>query len=61
MGENVKVVFKEDLDRIDEKVRSIRLCLEQLEEEARECGCEFSALLIRAAAMSFTCKNGNLE
>ena len=39
---------------LNEKIRAISLCLHQLEQECKGYGFNFSALLIRASALSFS-------
>ena len=39
---------------LDDRVDGLALCLLHLEEETRQCGLDFTALLIKAAAMSLS-------
>lgn len=46
---------------LDDRIDGLALCLLHLEEETRQCGLDFTALLIKAAAMSLSCNDQNEE
>lgn len=56
-----KVRDREDNDDFNTRIKGIILTLFQLEKETRGCGLGFSALLIHAAALSFSCARPDLR
>ncbi len=46
---------------LDDHIDGLALCLLHLEEETRQRGLDFTALLIKAAAMSLSCNDQNEE